>query len=69
MKLLLVACLCGVFYFYTAHRMEAQYNAGYRAGVANALDTNPPSEELELVCAGLWIGQQNKKWNLRDKNL
>lgn len=49
--------------------MEAQYNAGYRAGVANALDTNPPSEELELVCAGLWVGQQNKKWNLRDKNL
>ena len=28
------------------------------------LKTNPPSQELELVCAGLWIGEQNKKyWN------
>ena len=26
------------------------------------LRTNPPSEELELVCAGLWIGEQNKKY-------
>lgn len=26
------------------------------------LRTNPPSEELELVCAGLWIGEQNRKY-------
>ena len=26
------------------------------------LRTNPPSEELEMVCAGLWIGEQNKKY-------
>lgn len=69
MKLLLIVCLCGTLYFYTTHRMEAQYAAGYRAGAASALDTNPPSEELEMVCAGLWVGQQNKKWNLKDGKL
>jgi hypothetical protein len=37
---------------------------GYKDGVNSALKTNPPSNELEMVCAGLWIGEQNKKyWN------
>jgi hypothetical protein len=27
-----------------------------------ALKTNPPSEELEMTCAGLWVGQQNFKY-------
>ena len=26
------------------------------------LKTNPPSQELEMVCAGLWVGEQNKKY-------
>ena len=31
------------------------------------LKTNPPSEELEMVCAGLWIGEQNKKHHEKNK--
>ena len=33
----------------------------YAKGRAEALRTNPVSEELELVCAGLWVGEQAKK--------
>ena len=37
---------------------------GRSMALKEALRTNPPSEELEMVCAGLWIGEQNKKyWN------
>jgi len=34
---------------------------GIKQGRKEALTTNPVSDELELVCAGLWIGEQNKK--------
>ena len=41
------------------------YEMGNHVGIAEgrhtALNTNPVSEELELVCAGLWVGEQNKK--------
>ena len=35
---------------------------GRSMAMKEMLRTNPPSEELELVCAGLWIGEQNKKY-------
>ena len=36
---------------------------GFRStAMKEALRTNPPSEELELVCAGLWIGEQNRRY-------
>jgi hypothetical protein len=35
---------------------------GYKDGISSALKTNPPSLELEMTCAGLWIGEQNKKY-------
>ena len=35
---------------------------GYKEGWKDALRTNPVSEELDLVCAGLWLGEQNKKY-------
>ena len=35
---------------------------GRSIAMKEALRTNPPSEELELVCAGLWIGEQNRKY-------
>ena len=38
---------------------------GHREGIVEgrniALKIDPPSDELEMVCAGLWIGEQNKK--------
>ena len=39
---------------------------GYQEGWKDALRTNPVSEELELVCAGLWVGEQNKKYFEKD---
>ena len=39
------------------------YKQGYKA----ALKINPPSEHLEAVCAGLWVGEQNKRWYERNK--
>ena len=35
---------------------------GRNIATKEVLHANPPSEELEMVCAGLWIGEQNKKY-------
>jgi hypothetical protein len=48
------------------NRIKNEYQAGYAEGLRVALKTNPPSEELELVCAGLWVGQQNKKMDRKN---
>ncbi len=64
MKILLVSILIGIGYLLINNAFERQYKAGFREGRGMALKTNPPSEELELTCAGLWVGEQNKKyWN------
>ena len=34
---------------------------GIKQGKRDALRTNPVSEELEMTCAGLWVGELNKK--------
>ena len=69
MKFLLVVCLLGVAAMLFQNRIDHAYHRGYVEATRAALQTDPPSEALELVCAGLWVGEQNKKWNLRDKNL
>ena len=69
MKILLAVCLFGLAAMLMQNRMEREYARGYADATRAALQTNPPSEELELVCAGLWVGQQNKKWNLKDEKL
>ena len=38
---------------------------GYAAGFMKALDTRQPSDELEIACAGLWMGEQYKKYEER----
>lgn len=38
------------------------YTKGHDEAVKKALSTNPVSHELEMVCAGLWVGEQNKKY-------
>ncbi len=43
------------------HRMDQRYAEGLAEGRRTALHTTPVSEELELVCAGLWVGEQAKK--------
>lgn len=61
MKAILVVTILGCAYLLLDSAFERQYKAGVREGKATALKTNPPSEELEMVCAGLWVGEQNKK--------
>lgn len=60
-KYILVAAIVLVVYLLIQQRYTDEYKAGYAEGLRVGLKTNPPSEELELVCAGLWVGEQNKK--------
>ena len=60
-KYVLVTALVVVLYTLVRQRYTDEYQAGYAEGMRVALKTNPPSEELEMVCAGLWVGEQNKK--------
>lgn len=43
------------------YKMDEAYAKGLAEGKRTALHTTPVSEELELVCAGLWVGEQTKK--------
>lgn len=49
----------------TAIGSLAAYNFGktdgHKEALRTAYRTNPPSEQLEMTCLGLWIGEQNKK--------
>ena len=67
MKVILSLALVGALYLLAQSALEREYKTGLREGRAMALKTNPPSEELELVCAGLWVGEQNKKAFERSK--
>ncbi len=42
------------------------YKKGYDQGHKDALYKRPVSEELDLVCAGLWVGQENLKYQKRE---
>ena len=61
MTIILIGAIAGLFYFLFDNALDRQYNRGFAEGRGIALKTNPPSEELEMVCAGLWVGEQNKK--------
>jgi len=66
MKLIFFGTIIGLAYFLFDNALDCQYNRGFAEGRGMALKTNPPSEELELVCAGLWIGEQNKKMDKKN---
>jgi len=53
-----VLCTC-----LTTLAYQVGYSSGQEDGTQQALKTNPPSEELEIACLGLWVGEQNKKWS------
>jgi uncharacterized membrane-anchored protein YitT (DUF2179 family) len=38
---------------------------GYELGAKQALSISPPSERLEMVCAGLWFSEVGKEWQKR----
>jgi len=63
MKVILVGVIIGLGYLLIDNALDRQYNRGFAEGRGTALNTNPPSEELEIACAGLWVGEQNKKAN------
>ena len=67
MKTLLLGIILGLGYFLIDNAFERQYKRGFAEGRGMALKTNPPSEELEMVCAGLWVGEQNKKYGKKSK--
>ena len=62
MKYILIILIALLAYVGVKDRYEDKYQAGYQAGMKEALKTNPPSEELEMTCAGLWVGEQNKRY-------
>ena len=62
MKILLTISLVITFYLLMSNQFDDKYKAGYAAGKREALRTAPPSEDLEMACAGLWVGEQNKKY-------
>lgn len=61
MKTLFITCIIGTIALLVHGRLETEYQRGYREATAKLLKTNPPSEELEMTCAGLWVGEQNRK--------
>jgi hypothetical protein len=38
---------------------------GYELGAKEALSISPPSERLEMVCAGLWFSDIGEEWQKR----
>ena len=66
MKYVLVGAIAGLAVYLFDNALDRQYNRGFAEGRGMALKTNPPSEELEMVCAGLWVGEQNKKMDKKN---
>ena len=61
MNYVLAILLAFTVYLMFDFSLEKQYEKGFHAGHKAALLTDPVSEDLEIVCASLWVGQQNKK--------
>lgn len=66
MKYVLVFCIVATTLLLFTHRMEQEYAKGVAEGKRTAFKTNPVSEELELACAALWVGEQAKKAQKKD---
>jgi hypothetical protein len=61
MKYVLVLLIIGLLIYAVEERAKRAHNEGFKLGMHYALKSDPPSEELEMRCAGLWVGEQNKK--------
>lgn len=42
--------------------MQKQADAAYKQGYKDALYKRPVSDDLEMVCAGIWVGRENEKY-------
>ena len=47
--------------------MQKQADAAYKQGYKDALYKRPVSDDLEMVCAGLWIGKENERYMAKEK--
>lgn len=63
--------LCILFFFIGVGNGERQLKkaevAAYKQGWKDALYKRPVNEELDMVCAGLWVGQENLKYQQQEK--
>ena len=64
--LLLAVALSLVFVGFTAGYAHGTY-VGLDLGKKTAINPRDPSEQLEIACAGMWIGEQNRKWYEKEK--
>lgn len=69
-----VCCVCllafGAWYYIdnlSVLRYQAGYEAGVREGKRTAINPKNPSEELEIACAALWVGEQTKKYHFKKR--
>ena len=46
--------------------MQKQADAAYKQGYKDALYKRPVSDDLEMVCAGLWVGKENEKYMAKE---
>jgi hypothetical protein len=53
--------IIGLVSVLTHGQMERKYQEGFQEGRKTAYNMHPVSEELEMTCASLWVGEQNKK--------
>lgn len=70
-EMVAAALLCSLFFIlgknsalFEAKRSE---DSAYKQGYKDALYKRPVSNDLEMVCAGLWIGKENLKYQQREK--
>ena len=66
MALAMLGCLLlGIWHGKSLGEAQAivEYELGYEAGKRDALYSRPVSEELEMVCVGLWMGSLVQKEN------
>lgn len=53
----------------TPSTLKESWDKGYVEGKKEALRINPPSDQLEMTCAGLWFSKENEKyWRKREKS-
>jgi hypothetical protein len=62
MKYVLVLLIIGLLIYAVEERAKRAHNEGFKLGMHYALKSDPPSQDLEMICAGLWVGEQNKKY-------
>ena len=62
MKIVFWAFLIALVFLFMDYKVDKAHAEGFRVGMNYALKSDPPSEQLEMVCAGLWVGEQNKKY-------